>query len=50
MLADELPNGRLLEASSILELRLSPDRLTNEIADFIDECWAGDRRPQSAAA
>ena len=32
MLADELPNGRLLEASSILELRLAPERLTDEIA------------------
>lgn len=40
MLADELPNGRLLEASSILELRVAPRRLTGEIADFIDECWA----------
>jgi pimeloyl-ACP methyl ester carboxylesterase len=49
MLADELPNGRLLEASSILELRLAPERLTNEIADFIDECWSGDR-PQAAVA
>src|SRR3712207_3925371 len=40
MLADELPNGRLLEAESIVELRFSPDRLTGEIADFIDDCWA----------
>ena len=40
MLADELPNGRLLQASSLLELRLAPERLTNEIADFIDECWS----------
>jgi pimeloyl-ACP methyl ester carboxylesterase len=38
-LAEELPNGRLLEANSILELRLAPDRLTNEIAGFLDECW-----------
>src|SRR5829696_4350046 len=37
MLADELPNGRLLQADSILELRLAPERLTNEIADFIAE-------------
>jgi pimeloyl-ACP methyl ester carboxylesterase len=44
MLAEELPNGRLLQASSILELRLAPERLTNEIADFLDECW----RPKSA--
>ena len=47
MLADELPNGRLLEASSILELRLAPERLTNEIAGFLDECWASARRPRS---
>jgi pimeloyl-ACP methyl ester carboxylesterase len=40
MLVSELPNGRLVEASSILELRLSPERLTGEIVGFIDECWA----------
>ena len=28
--------------SSILELRLAPKRLTDEIADFIDECWEAD--------
>jgi pimeloyl-ACP methyl ester carboxylesterase len=44
MLAEELPNGRLLEASSIVELRVAPERLTGEIADFIDECW----RPRPA--
>jgi pimeloyl-ACP methyl ester carboxylesterase len=41
MLAAELPAARLLEASSILELRLAPERLTNEIAAFLDDCWAG---------
>jgi pimeloyl-ACP methyl ester carboxylesterase len=41
MLADELPNGRLLEAESIVELRFSPDRLTGEISTFIDQCWRG---------
>ena len=50
MLADELPNGRLLEASSILELRLAPERLTNEIADFIDECWESERAAAVAVA
>jgi pimeloyl-ACP methyl ester carboxylesterase len=45
MLADELPEGRLLRASSILELRVAPDRLTDEIATFIADCW----RPQSAS-
>jgi pimeloyl-ACP methyl ester carboxylesterase len=49
MLADELPNGRLLEASSILELRLAPARLTGEIADFVDECWAADRTSAAVA-
>src|SRR3712207_4338837 len=42
MLADELPDGRLLEADSILELRIAPERLTNEIASFIDEAWDSD--------
>lgn len=46
MLADELPNGRLLQANSIVELRLAPDRLTEEIAAFLDECW----RPRAARA
>jgi pimeloyl-ACP methyl ester carboxylesterase len=46
MLADELPNGRLVEADSIVELRIAPKRLTDEIAAFVDECW----RPRRAAA
>lgn len=57
MLASELPNGQLLHASSILELRMRPKRLTTRIADFIDECWEGPaqvsepaiQRPRSAA-
>jgi pimeloyl-ACP methyl ester carboxylesterase len=40
MLVEELPNGRLLNANSIIELRTTPERLTNEIADFVDLCWA----------
>jgi pimeloyl-ACP methyl ester carboxylesterase len=43
MLAEELPNGRLLEADSLVELRLQPERLTAEIAAFLDEVW-GKRR------
>jgi pimeloyl-ACP methyl ester carboxylesterase len=43
--AGELPNARLLEASSIIELRVAPERLTNEISDFIDGCW----KPRPAA-
>jgi pimeloyl-ACP methyl ester carboxylesterase len=41
MLAEELPNARLLEADSLVELRLSPERLTDEIAAFLDEVWEG---------
>lgn len=47
-LARELPRGRLLDANSILELRITPARLTGEIADFVEECWAP--RQQSRAA
>jgi pimeloyl-ACP methyl ester carboxylesterase len=47
MLAEELPNGRLVEANSLFELRFRPERLTAIIADFLDECWlprrAGER-------
>jgi pimeloyl-ACP methyl ester carboxylesterase len=43
MLAKELPHASMLRASSILELRIDPERLTGEIADFIDSCWA--RKP-----
>jgi pimeloyl-ACP methyl ester carboxylesterase len=52
-LADELPNAQLLEANSIVELRLTPERLTGEIASFLDGCWKPTRRsgrPRRAAA
>jgi pimeloyl-ACP methyl ester carboxylesterase len=44
MLVEELPNARLIEASTLLELRISPERLTGEIAEFLDSCW----RPKRA--
>ena len=43
-LASEMPNARLVEANSLVELRLQPDRLTDEIADFLHELWVPDRR------
>src|SRR4051812_24518487 len=43
MLVRELPNARLLEASSILELRLTPERLTSEIVAFVGECFEPSR-------
>jgi pimeloyl-ACP methyl ester carboxylesterase len=39
MLVRELPNARLIEASSILELRLTPERLTSEIVAFVERCF-----------
>jgi pimeloyl-ACP methyl ester carboxylesterase len=40
MLASELPNARLIDANSIIELRLRPKRLTAKIADFVGDCWS----------
>lgn len=40
MLAEELPNGHLVEANSILEWRLRPERLTGELARFLDLVWS----------
>lgn len=44
MLVRELPGARLMEASSILELRLTPERLTNEIVEFIEHCFKPGRK------
>src|ERR671918_2439615 len=41
MLAEELPNARLIEANSILEWRISPQRLDGELARFLDDVWQG---------
>ncbi|HEY5261386.1 MAG TPA: alpha/beta fold hydrolase [Solirubrobacteraceae bacterium] len=46
MLAEELPNARLIEADSLVELRVHPERLTDEIAAFLDEVWASRARPR----
>jgi pimeloyl-ACP methyl ester carboxylesterase len=46
MLAKEMPNARLIEADSLVELRTRPERLTGEIADFLDEVWK--RRAKSS--
>jgi pimeloyl-ACP methyl ester carboxylesterase len=50
MLSEELPNSRLIEADSLVELRLKPARLTGEIADFLDEVWSARRRRRPAAS
>jgi pimeloyl-ACP methyl ester carboxylesterase len=41
MLAEELPNARLVEASSIFEWRFKPERLTAELAGFLEEVSVG---------
>jgi pimeloyl-ACP methyl ester carboxylesterase len=40
MLAAEMRNSRLVEADSILEWRLKPERLDDELSMFLDEVWA----------
>jgi pimeloyl-ACP methyl ester carboxylesterase len=40
MLAEELPNAEIVEANSVLEWRLRPERLTGELAAFLDSVWA----------
>jgi pimeloyl-ACP methyl ester carboxylesterase len=52
MLVRELPNARMVEAGSILEMRLTPERLTTEIVGFVSDCFAEreeKRRPAAAA-
>ncbi len=47
MLVDELPNGRLVNAESIFEWRISPGRLDDELAAFVAEVYAAE--PAAAA-
>ena len=54
MLVEEMPNARLVDANSILEWRLTPERLTNELAAFLDDVYAAGaaegERPARAAS
>jgi pimeloyl-ACP methyl ester carboxylesterase len=50
MLVAEMPNARLLEADSLVELRLRPERLTDAIADFLQEVWAAKPAARRAPA
>lgn len=38
-LAAQLPNARLVEARSMVELRVTPARLTTQIVRFLDDVW-----------
>ncbi|CAB4870281.1 unannotated protein [freshwater metagenome] len=44
LLNRELKNSQLLRANSVLELRSRPERLTGEIKQFVDQCWAPRKR------
>jgi pimeloyl-ACP methyl ester carboxylesterase len=53
MVVEEMPEARLVEATSILEWRLNPGRLNEELAGFLDEAYAkpkAARRRSSSAA
>jgi len=50
MLVEELPNARLVEASSILEWRVAPKRLTRELSAFLAEVWEPPPRPPAGGA
>ena len=39
-LARRLPRGQLIQASSVLELRVHPERLTEEINGLLDTAWS----------
>jgi pimeloyl-ACP methyl ester carboxylesterase len=48
-LVADLPGGQLLDASSILEWRLNPGRLNDELAAFLEACHAAEPGVGAAA-
>jgi pimeloyl-ACP methyl ester carboxylesterase len=50
MLAEEMPSGRLVDANSILEWRLNPGRLDDELSRFLHEVHATAEQAGRAAA
>ena len=50
MLIEEIPNARMVDANSILEWRLSPARLNDELAAFLDQVFAEPRQHGADAA
>jgi pimeloyl-ACP methyl ester carboxylesterase len=51
MLAEELENAELIEANSILEWRITPGRLDDEFAAFLDRVWETEKLgPRPAVA
>jgi hypothetical protein len=52
MLAEEMENSRFVSATSLLEWRIKPGRLDDELAGFLDDVWEAKpaRRRRWAAA
>jgi pimeloyl-ACP methyl ester carboxylesterase len=50
MLVEELPGARLVDANSIFEWRVTPARLNEELAAFLDQVFAKPRRASRARA
>jgi pimeloyl-ACP methyl ester carboxylesterase len=48
-LTRQLPNARLVQARSIMELRVFPARLTEKIGEFLDEVWGPPRLRDASA-
>jgi pimeloyl-ACP methyl ester carboxylesterase len=48
-LVEEMPNARLLDANSILEWRLRPRRLNDELAAFVADSYAKPNRSRKVA-
>ncbi|HLI74063.1 MAG TPA: alpha/beta fold hydrolase [Acidimicrobiales bacterium] len=49
-LARQLPHARLVQAHSIVELRVAPERLTGEISAFLDRVWTTPGAPVAQLA
>jgi pimeloyl-ACP methyl ester carboxylesterase len=47
-LVRRMPNARLIKASSVMELRVRPERLTSEINAFLKSVWAPKRTGRKA--
>jgi len=47
MLVEEMRGARLVEADSILEWRIAPERLDDELALFLDEVWGPVPAPEA---
>ena len=48
MLAEELENATLIEANSILEWRITPGRLDDELSEFLDRVWETEKAVATA--